>query len=161
INVFVQPPVNSKPQFVTPILIININEGDPLISIPIQANNADVEQMDVIVLVDGFDIGNVGMTLDLDPTQPGQLTGLFTWDSRCDVYDFTEKTQFDIKVIVDDRDKCAIVSGDTLHFELSIKLPGNADPVISSDIQQANEKRVEITRKIYQPLGFNVFGSED
>lgn len=160
INVFVQPPVNNKPQFVTPNQTIHIDEGDPLISVPIQANDADVDQLDVFVLVDGFDIGNVGMTLDLDPTQPGQLTGLFTWDSRCDVYDFTEKTQFDIKVIVDDRDKCAIASGDTLQFELSIKLPGNADPIISSDIQEANEKRVEITRKIYQPLGFNVFGSD-
>lgn len=160
INVFVQPPVNSKPQFVTPNQTIHINEGDPLISVPIQANDADGDQLDVFVLVDGFNIGNVGMTLDLDPTQPGQLTGLFTWDSRCDVYDFTKKTQFNIKVIVDDRDKCAIVSGDTLHFNLSIQLPGNADPVISSDIQQADEKRVEITRKIYQPLGFIVFGSD-
>lgn len=160
VNVFVQPPVNNKPQFVTSDQTIHINEGDPLTSIPILANDADGDQLDVFVLVDGFNLSQVGMTLNLDPTQPGQLTGLFTWDSRCDVYDFTQKTQFDIKVIVDDRDKCAIVSGDTLHFKLSIQLPGNADPVISSDIQQANEKRVEITRKIYQPLGFNVFGSD-
>ncbi|MBX2965538.1 MAG: gliding motility-associated C-terminal domain-containing protein [Cyclobacteriaceae bacterium] len=161
INVYVQPPVNNSPAFVTPDQTIHINEGDPLISVPILANDADNDQLDVFVLVDGFDISSAGMTLSLDPTQPGQLTGLFTWDSRCDVYDFTQKTQFNIKVIVEDRDKCVQASGDTLHFNLSIRLPGNADPVISSDIQQANEKRVEITRKIYEPLGFNVFGTDE
>lgn len=160
VNVFVQPPPNNPPQFITANQSILINEGDPLLSIPIQAIDADQDQLDVFVLVDGFLLSNVGMTLDLDPSQPGQLTGLFTWDSRCDVFDFTQKTQFKIQVIVDDRDKCLIASPDTLTFNLTIKLPGNADPVISSNLQQVQEKYIEVTKKIYESLEFNVLGTD-
>ncbi|MBX2946431.1 MAG: gliding motility-associated C-terminal domain-containing protein [Cyclobacteriaceae bacterium] len=160
VNVFVQPPPNSPPQFITVNQTILINEGDPLLSIPIQAEDADLDQLDVFVLVDGFLFANVGMTLNLNPTQPGQLTGLFTWDSRCDVYDFTQKTQFKIQVIVDDRDKCLIASPDTLTFNLTIKLPGNADPVISSNLQQLQEKHIEVTKKIYETLEFTVSGAD-
>ena len=160
VNVFVQPPPNNPPQFVTANQTILINEGDPLLSIPIQATDADLDQLDVFVLVDGFLLPNVGMTLDLDPTQPGQLSGLFTWDSRCDVFDFTQKTQFKIQVIVDDRDQCLIASADTLTFNLSIKLPGNADPIISSNLQQLQEKYIEVTRKIYESLDFDVLGTD-
>ncbi|MBX2961929.1 MAG: gliding motility-associated C-terminal domain-containing protein [Cyclobacteriaceae bacterium] len=160
VNVFVQPPPNNPPQFITTNQTFNINEGDPLISIPIQAVDADQDELDVFVMVDGFLLPHVGMTLDLDPSQPGLMNGLFTWDSRCDVFDFTQKTQFKIQIIVDDRDKCLIASPDTLTFNLSIRLPGNADPIISSTLQTNQEKYIEVSKKIYETLDFSVFGND-
>jgi hypothetical protein len=160
LTVHVEPPPNNPPQFVTPNQEITINEGDPLVTIPFEATDADLDQLDVFFVTDGFVLSHAGMTLTTATTQPGLATGTFTWDSRCDVYDFTQKTEFNLKVMVEDRDKCLINNRDTLIFDLKIILPGNNDPVISSDLQQANEKRIEITRKIFETIQFNVSGSD-
>jgi len=160
INVFVEQPVNNSPQFVTPNHVITINEGDPKITIPLQATDIDSDQLDVFVVTNGFTLATVGMTLETNASQPGLMTGEFTWDSRCDVFDFTKQTEFNIKVLVEDRDKCILNNRDTMIFDLKIILPGNADPIISSDLQQASEKDIEVTKKIFESLEFTVNGSD-
>ena len=160
VNVYVEPPPNNPPQFTTPNQVIVINEGDPLLSIPIEATDADLDQLDAFFITDGFLLANAGMTLSMNTSQPGLATGLFTWDSRCDVFDFTQKTQFNLNVFVEDRDQCLITNRDTLTFNLTIILPGNSDPVISSDLQQADEKHIEVSRKIFESLQFNVSGTD-
>jgi hypothetical protein len=161
ISVYVEPPENNPPAFTTPNQVITINEGDPLLTIPFLATDTDLDQLDIFVLTEGFILENVGMSLiDVNTTQPGLLTGTFTWDSRCDVFDFTQKTEFKLLVMVEDRDKCLLNNRDTLTFDLTIILPGNSDPLISSDLQQADEKRIEVTRKIYETLQFTVNGTD-
>lgn len=160
LSVYVEPPDNSPPVFTTPNQVIVINEGDPVITIPIEATDADLDVLDVFFITDGFVLANTGMNLSMDATQPGLVNGEFTWDSRCDVFDFTQKTEFKLLVMVEDRDKCLMTNRDTLTFDLKIILPGNSDPLISSNLQQADEKRIEVTRKIYETLQFTVNGTD-
>jgi hypothetical protein len=160
VTVYVEPPENSPPKFITPNQVITINEGDPLITIPIEAIDTDLDKLDVFFITDGFALANTGMTLGLDASQNGLVTGSFTWDSRCDVFDFTKKAEFKLQVFVEDRDRCLVTNRDTLTFDLKIILPGNSDPLISSNLQQANEKRINVTRKIFESLQFTVNGSD-
>jgi hypothetical protein len=160
VNVFVQPPPNNKPAFTTANVVATLNEGDPPLTIPIQAIDADGDQLDAFVINDGFILSNVGMTLNLSTSPAGQLSGQLVWDTRCNVYDFTQKTNFNFKIITDDRDKCLFANPDTMLITLNIILPGNSDPVIGSSLQTANEKTIEVTRKIYEPLSFTVTGTD-
>lgn len=160
LNVFVEQPVNNSPEFLTPNQVITINEGDPVVRIPFEARDIDLDKLDVFFTTNNFTLADVGMTLPMDAAQPGLMNGEFTWDSRCDVYDFTKKTEFKIRVMVEDRDQCVLTNRDTLTFDLKIILPGNNDPVISSDLQTTNEKRINVTRKIYESLQFNVLGND-
>lgn len=160
VNVFHQPPPNQRPVFTTPNVTTTINEGDPPLTIPIQAIDADTDQLQAFVLNDGFVFSEVGMTLNITTAPAGQINGSLVWDSRCDVYDFTRKTNFFIRIIAEDRDRCNIPSADTMLIRLNIILPGNSDPVISSSLQQANEKFITVTRKIYEALNFTVSGND-
>lgn len=160
VNVFHESPPNRRPVFTTPNVNLTINEGDPPLFIPIQAIDDDGHQMDAFVLNDGFVFSEVGMTLSLATLPAGQVNGSLIWDSRCDVYDFTRKTSFYIRIIAEDRDLCNVPSADTMHIRLNIILPGNSDPVISSSLQTAHEKFITVTRKIYETLNFNVSGTD-
>lgn len=160
VNVLHEPPPNQRPVFTTSDVNLTINEGDPPLTIPIQAVDADTDQLDAFVLNDGFVFSQVGMTLNIATSPAGQLNGSLIWDSRCDVYDFTRKTSFYIRIIAEDRDVCNIPSADTMHIRLNIILPGNSDPVISSSLQTAQEKFITVTRKIYEALSFTVSGTD-
>ncbi len=154
------PPPNHRPLFTTPDVNITINEGDPPLTIPIQAVDADGDTLDAFVLNDGFVFNDVGMTLNVVNQPTGEVNGSLVWDSRCDVYDFTRKTNFYIRIIAEDRDRCNLPSADTMHIRLQIILPGNSDPVISSSLQVAQEKLITVTRKIYETLNFTVTGTD-
>jgi hypothetical protein len=160
LSVYVEPPPNQPPKFITPNQTITINEGDPVLTIPILATDGDLDQLEAFFITDGFILANAGMGLNLVTTEKGLVTGAFTWDSRCDVFDFTQRTSFQIKMFVEDRDKCLLRNRDTLVFDLKIILPGNNDPLISSNLQQAGERRIEVSRKIYESLAFDVFGND-
>jgi hypothetical protein len=160
LSILIEPPSNDPPRFVTPDQAIVINEGDPLLTIPILATDSDLDKMDVTVKVNGYVLSESGMGLSLDNSQNGVVNGSFTWDSRCDVFDFTKQTEFLLQVMVEDRDRCLLKSPDTLSFDLRIILPGNNDPVISTNLQQINEKRIEVTRKIFETLEFDVYGND-
>jgi hypothetical protein len=160
VTVFVEPPPNAKPTFTTPNADVTLNEGDPALTIPIQAVDGDGEHLDVAVINDGFVLGEVGMTLNLSPTPTGQVNGQLVWDTRCDVYDFTRKTNFNFKILVDDRDQCSIASPDTMLIALNIILPGNADPLISSTLPDNPDDTIRLTKKIFETLTFDVLGTD-
>ncbi len=154
------PPPNRPPEFSTPDVTYTLNEGDPPLTIPIRATDADDDTLNAFVINDGFVFNQVGMTLDLNTQPIGEVNGSLVWDSRCDVYDFTQKTSFYIRIIAEDRDQCNIPSADTMQIRLHIILPGNNDPVISSSLQSAQEKFITVTRKIYEQLNFTVTGTD-
>jgi hypothetical protein len=160
LTVFVEPPPNNEPAFTTGNADFTLNEGDPALTIPIHAVDADVDQLDVFVITDGFILENVGMSLALDAALLGVVDGQLVWDTRCDVFDFTQKTNFNFKIIVDDRDLCLFAHPDTMTIALKIILPGNSDPVINSTLPSDPNMVIEVTRKIYETLEFDVSGTD-
>lgn len=164
VTVNIQPPFNAKPKFELPSTEITskiINEGDK-ITYRVKATDGNNDKMTVAVIPDGFSFNNVGMTV----TQLQNIEGLyeadFVWDSRCDVYDFTKKTSFQLKFIVQDQDLCAFSGADTIAFNLGVILPGNNDPIISTDLQpdQIVNGVYVLERKVFDKLDFNVTGAD-
>ena len=75
-------------------------------------------------MIHGFDLVNVVAT-------PGNISGEVTWDTNCDVFDFTEIQNFNVGVLINDADQCNL-PGDTVFIAASVILPTNTTPIISS-----------------------------
>jgi hypothetical protein len=78
------------------------------------------------------------------------------------VYDFSRKTEFDLQILLEDVDECNLSSPDIMTFKLKVKLPGNGEPVIDTNLTpDPFERTVEgLKRKINESLIFNVTGKD-
>lgn len=158
----IQPPANSPPHFETTGQTEVLDEGDNRIY-PVRAVDPDGDPLLIGIIPDGFSTEAVGMSVEVAQFINGLYDANLVWDTRCDVYDFTQKTNFDLRFIVQDKDKCAMSGADTVDFHLSVKLPGNEDPVISTDLQPkeiVNGVYV-VEKKIFENLRFNVTGADE
>jgi hypothetical protein len=161
VTVNTQPPPNSRAYFTTQKLtVLQLTEGDPLLTLPFQAKDNDLDDLVVSILTDGFSLSNYGMAVNFTQ-QKGLVNGQLTWDPRCNMFDFTKRTAFTVRVLVDDKDLCNFGDPDTVVYKLSIKLPGNADPNIDTDLTTAtNERKVSIQKKVLESVSFNVTGKD-
>ena len=93
------------------------------------------------------------MSFDETVNANGEFSTIFNWQTGCDVYDFTERTEFQIQILMNDVDQCDFGDPDTLSLDLKVLLPDNTDPVISSDLAQNS-----FIHPLNKPLEFNVRG---
>ena len=152
IEISIEAPFNTEPYFVTNDVIISIKEGVDY-QLPIEGRDDDIDEIVIDVITDGFDLTDVGMSFDNQLLENGKYTSTFNWQTGCDIYDFTEKTEFEIKLVLDDLDKCDTGEPDTLSLNLQIILPPNTDPIVTTDLPQ-----LSVAHVINTPLDFNVFG---
>lgn len=161
VTVNVEPPRNRPVQFEPPDQITaQLLEGETQ-SWPFRASDPDNDTLVFSLLTDGFALEPAGMKV-LTDVQPGRLNGTLTWDAFCDIADFTNRTVFPLRLLVDDKDGCKFNKPDTLTFNLGVTLPGNAEPVISSTFDLSGAKRsIEtLTKPINTDLTFTVFGRD-
>ncbi|HEY0656725.1 MAG TPA: gliding motility-associated C-terminal domain-containing protein [Chryseosolibacter sp.] len=158
----IQPPTNRPPYFETTGTTEVLNEGDQR-AYGIRAVDPDGDALAIGIIPEGFVPAEVGMSVNVGQYVPGLYEADLNWDTRCNVYNFTQKTNFDLRFIVQDQDKCAKAGGDTIDFHLSVILPGNADPVISTDLQPKEivDGVYVVERKVFENLHFNVTGTDD
>ncbi len=164
ITVNIQPPANNNVRFITPsnaVVSQTLNEGDSA-TWDILAKDDDGDQIIVGVFTDGFNLEDVGMKLIQIKNADSVYHAQLKWDTRCNIYDFTHKTEFELKIILEDVDFCKYSHPVTRIFKLKVKLPGNMDPVIDTDLTSApSERTIEgITKKVNESLTFNVFGAD-
>ena len=154
----IEPPANNDAYFTTPDVTEVLFEGTTK-ELAIEARDDDQDPIVVGVVTDGFNMADVGMELQTIEQIDGSYKSRLVWDTRCDVYDFRSRTSFNVKLLVDDVDECNFSDPDIMEFHLTVLLPGNADPVISSDLTE-EELSQGVTRKIFESLSFNVFGDD-
>ncbi len=158
IGVIIQPPPNTDPEIVNPAaesVTEQVREGEVYV-LPIEGIDGDNDLMSVTAVThDGFNMADFGMSIKTTLSEPGKLEAEFMWETGCDVYDFTQRTEFDLWVIVDDLDDCLQSNGDTLNLSLSVKLPTNNDPVVSTDLPNNT-----FFAHIGETLDFNVFAKD-
>lgn len=163
VNVNVQPPTNTNVVFTTADVNQNppINEGDKVTYL-IRAYDADGDAININFSNDGFNMGTVGMSLNPKQNSGGVYETELVWDTRCDVYDFRTKTNFQVKVIAEDQDVCLYTHPDLMTLNLAVKLPGNSNPVISTDLipSEVDDGVLVVNKKIFESLSFNVFGKD-
>lgn len=157
----IQPPPNTHPFFTTPNPVTaTLNEGDSATWI-FQARDAEDDNLVVNVLTDGFLLADAGMTFTITKNQPGLVEGKIHWNAYCDIYDFTKRTSFQIKVLVDDVDQCNFYEPVIATYNLNVKLPGVADPFIDTDLTpDPHEHQVSVEKNINESLNFNVTSTQ-
>jgi hypothetical protein len=158
VAVTVQPPANSPPHFTLPNplpVTAVLNEGDQA-TWPFQVVDSDLDTLILSLVTDGFVLADAGMTFTVSTQQPGLITGQLHWDAYCNIYDFTKRTSFQVKIIVDDHKPCNFSDPVAAVFNLAVKLPGVADPVISTDLPS----NLGLQRKVNESLSFNVTGTQ-
>ncbi len=162
VTVNIEPPTNAKPFFTTPNVTALIQEGDN-ITWDIEAIDPDGDQLIVGLIPVGFSPQQAGMKFSIVHQENGKVSAKLVWDAKCDVYDFTKKTNFELWVIAEDVDGCNLANPAIMKFNLSIKLPGNFKPIIDSDLIPDDPQKREVrhsAKKLYDTFSFNVTGSD-
>ena len=150
----IQPPPNTDTYFITSGTDQTLTEGDDF-QLQIEGRDDDGDTLSFAVLTDGFNLADVGMSFSNTTLEPGSLSTTFIWDTKCDVYDFTERTEFQIKLLLEDQDECAYSNPDIITLNLKVNLPPNTDPVISTDLSN-----LSVLSRLESPIEFTVFGRD-
>lgn len=158
VTVTVEPPVNSDAYFTTPNVTETLVEGTQK-SWPIEARDDDGNPITVGIVTDGFELADVGMEIQQLQHTDGSYSARLVWNAFCDLYDFSGRTSFDVKLLVEDADECNFSDPDVMDFHLNIMLPGNENPVIGTTLS-AEEVENGITRKVFESLSFDVFADD-
>jgi hypothetical protein len=165
VTINLDPPPNVLPQFNNggygKEIVENISEGGAIRSWPLEVNDADGDLMTYRLVPVGFNLADYGMTFTgaLTGEQAGPINKTLTWDPKCDVYDFTEKSTFELFFIVEDNDPCSIVHADTTHFQLSITDFSQITPPIINNSVLNNADSIKLTMQMYgDPLVVDISG---
>jgi hypothetical protein len=161
VTVTIEPPDNEPVSFTSGDVASILNEGDK-VSWPFEAHDPDGDEIIYSAKTNGFLLTLAGMTIERSENdEDGTLTGSLTWDAYCDIYDFTQRTGFKIELTADDLDACDFNEPAVMNFDLSVLLPGNADPIADTDLTE-DEQEVEVTveRQVLESLAFNVTAND-
>lgn len=162
VNVDVEPPDNERVKFNPPDKVnATLIEGEQD-SWLFEAHDADGDELLFLPLATGFSMSASGMFTTITENDGGVLKGKLDWLAFCDVYDFTKRTEFDLKLLVDDLDVCDVNDPDTLTYKLKVVLPSDNKPIVDTDLTP-NPFEVEIDgiqKRIYDQWSFVVTGSD-
>jgi hypothetical protein len=165
ITVNVQPPANNAPYFVNPvapITSVTLTEGGFYES-NFEIRDDDGDELLFNVLTDGFVLDSAGIKIEVEePRTDGIVKGKIRWDAFCDIFDFTQRTFFEVTLWVNDSDLCDNKAPVTSTFKFNVILPGNADPVIDTDLTPDPQERhvINLERRIFESLSFTVTGKD-
>lgn len=161
VTVNIQPPPNSSPYFTTPDVTAVLTEGQSQ-TWSIQAKDNDGDPLVLGVVPIGFTMQSAGMTLTTVSQENGLINAELKWDAFCDIYDFTQRTEFEVMVVAEDLDQCLMSTPDVMRLKLKVNVPGNNKPVIDSDLTDDPTERVigGIKKQTYESLTFNVNGKD-
>ena len=159
ITVDIEPPPNALPYFTTPDVVETVNEGE-IRTWAIKGADDDGDALFAGVIPVGFRMEDYGMRFTQVKSEAGLYEAQLEWDTHCDVFNFSPKTEFDFKILLDDVDQCTFAQPDYMNFKLKVKLPGNNSPVIDSDLTSDPFERIVtgLKRKVNETLTFNVKG---
>lgn len=129
VTVNTQRPANSNAYFLPPkVTTIQLAEGQQT-TWPFTAKDDDGDNIVLSVIPQKFELKNAGMTYN-SSLQPGTATGSISWNAFCKIYDFTKQTEFIVRILADDLDKCKTVHYDTTSVIFKVVLP-KSNPVLT------------------------------
>ena len=165
IEVNIQPPANTKPYFVkpiNPITSVTLTEGGFYES-DFEIRDDENDELIVTITNNGFILADAGITVQIEePRVNGIVKGKIRWDAFCDIFDFTNRTYFEVNISANDKDVCDTREPVTTTFKMNVLLPGNADPFIDTDLTVDPQERkvLNLERRINETLSFTVTGKD-
>ncbi len=160
ITVNQQPPPNNEAYFLPQKLTTaQLNEGGSG-SWPFAAKDDDGDNLIVSLITDGFVLKDAGMTFNILDQQPGSANGKLDWSAVCKNFEFSKKSDFTVKVLVDDQDACHNTHYDTAIFHFKVLLP-KIDPKLKiyNDVNSQDVTSSTITMNLGH-IGLNVVGTD-
>jgi hypothetical protein len=164
VTVYIEPPPNQLPVFGNSDEIIEtVQEGGPIQTWPLQVTDGDGDVIQYRLVPVDFKLEDFGMSFSgpLAGQGPSTLNKTLSWDPKCDIYDFTQKTNFELYFIVDDLDDCLYPHADTTRINLTIADFSQITPPIINNSVINNADTIELNLKMYGgPLTFTVTGND-
>ncbi len=136
LTIKVEPPPNTFPS--PSILITNLTQpedNNPIHTQTISATDADGDEMSMALFIEGIENPTLhGFDLDVTSSTAGNIAATFSWNTDCDRFDFSGIHKFEIAILIEDNDECAVPNPDTLFIDARIILPPDTDPVVTSSV---------------------------
>ena len=130
ISIQVEAPPNTKPVGFTSFNSISRPENSAQYTQLISGTDADGDELEMSLFIEGLeDPTTAGFDLVNVNPSTGSIQGTLTWDTDCEVYDFSEIQNFNVGVVINDGDLCD-VPGDTVFIDATVILPSNNDPEV-------------------------------
>lgn len=157
VTVNVELPPNSEPQLVRDFYSGTFPEGVPFTPMQIRATDADGDTLELYPSPDNdFRLEDFGFTLNTSGGLNGNIEGSLSWNTACDIVDFSKRTDFDFQILVDDRDFCDMTPPIPVNFNLLMDLFDFHPPEITMDPVITSPH----TQEIYTTVAFNVIGND-
>ena len=154
--VYIEQPPNQPARFDT---IANQFEYDILegniVTFNVKGTDADGDSLMFSVISQDFDTSDYQMTFNPIFPVPEQMDLNFNWDSSCQKYDFNDRQNFNVLLLLDDNDFCNIFNPDTIRLDINVDLPPNTSPEIFTDLGSDS-----VAIQILDSLFFNVFAND-
>jgi len=151
------PPPNTPARFSNnDATVFNIREGD-LVQLDIRATDAEGDSMEYQVIPADFDVEEFGLEITEVSNQPGLINLGLNWDTDCQRFDFVTKDTFDILFVVEDLDLCGDEDPDTINVKVTVELPPNTDPVVTTTLP-TDEQALTVT--LGTTINFDVLAND-
>ena len=173
VTLIVEPPTNSDPFF--------INEKDTnFVTLPwnssfssvIKGKDTDLDSLSLNYFLipsnDKLNLAEYGISFDKVEDNPGNISGILNFDTNCRDFDFSNRTEFMIGVVLDDLDTCDISNQDTIFYNLNVELPINTGPKLTSDKEisdsvksRPNFSIIEVETNLSGSYSLNLFSDDE
>lgn len=172
VTIIVEPPTNQDPYFVnqndTNYVSINWNSQ---YSTEIIGADIDLDSlsMDYFIIPDkpGYNIEDYGISFNALESGAGSISSFLNIDTYCRQYDYSDRSNFLLGIVLDDLDTCDILNQDTIFYDLTVELPDNSGPKLTSDKEitdsvnsRPNFSIVEIETSLSGSYSMNLFSDD-
>jgi hypothetical protein len=137
------------------VVEVSLEAGDTF-SYPVRGLDEDDDLLSLSLQGVGFNAAALGMQLQDRLLIPGEIQKIFSWNPDCATVDFSEQNEFEVDVVLNDLSDCPLGEPDVLRFRISVNLPANNRPLITT----SGLEDTEITIRIDETLSFDVLAED-
>lgn len=158
VNVLIPP--NTPPKWTPSEVEETITEGGTPFVVSFTGTDIDNEELEVTPPAFASEFSKYGFSWKIKESIPGRVDAELTWNTECDLYDFSIKRDFEFNFLLNDNDLCELTPNDTITFKLKRRINDFHDPVIEYEPDTAL-KKITLSEKIYNTLRFNTLVSDE
>ena len=172
VTIIVEPPTNQDPFFVneSDTNYVNIKWNSQYSTEIIGADNdLDSLSMDYFIIPDKpeYDIEDYGITFNSLESGAGSISSFLNIDTYCRQYDYSDRSNFLLGIVLDDLDTCDIFNQDTIFYDIAVELPDNSGPKLTTDKEitdsvntRPNFSLVELETNLSGSFSMNLFSDD-
>lgn len=160
VEVNAEMPPNATPKWTPSEVNATVTEGGTPFKVTFTGTDADNDELEIIPPPLAADFAKYGLNWTVTDVAPGRVEAELTWNTECDLYDFSVHREFDFIFQLNDIDQCDITPNDTLHFDLKRRIPDFHDPLIEYEPDKPRQK-INLSQKLYSTLQFNTLISDE